>query len=106
MPSTLTGPWIISTGTLRPCDLAAAYLSALNCLDAVARLGEYDQAELAQLANHANDCIGPEPNDCGWLALEAAEILLGELAPEGFYFGGHEGDPACIGFHAIESDDF
>jgi hypothetical protein len=92
-------PWIVSTDTLRADHLAAAYLSALDriggTLDA---LGEHHRAELAQLASHANDTMGPEVSDCQQFAMEAAETLLGELAPTGFYFGGHEGDGACFGF--------
>jgi len=91
-------PWEISTGTLRPCDLAAAYLETIDHLGVSAELGEHDRAELAALANHASDTVGPEPTDCAWLAMEAAETLLGELAPVGFYFGGNSSDPAAQGF--------
>jgi hypothetical protein len=85
--------------------LAAAYLSALDALGAGMAIGEWHRAELAQLASHASDLVGPEETtDSQWFALEAAEDLLGELAPKGFYFGGSEGDPACLGFHPIDWD--
>lgn len=89
-------PWIVSSGTMRPCDLAASYLDALDRLGA--QLGEFGRAELAQLASHAADNVGPDPTDAAWLALNNAELLLGDLAPTGFYFGASEGDGACFGF--------
>jgi hypothetical protein len=93
-------PWIVSSHTMRPCDLAAAYLGALDSLGA--QLGEFDRAELAQLASHAADTVGPDATDAAWLALNNAELLLGDLAPCGFYFGASEGDGACFGFWLTE----
>jgi hypothetical protein len=82
--------------------LAAAYLQQIDRLEAGSKLGEFDRAELAALANRSADTIGPEPTECGLLALTAAEDLLGELAPTGFYFGANEGDGAAIGFWITE----
>jgi hypothetical protein len=95
-----TFPWIVSTGTLRPCDLAAAYLATIDQLGGT--VGEFERAELAQLANHTSDAVGPEPTDSAWWALSEAESLLSELAPTGFFFGANEGDSACFGFWITE----
>lgn len=94
-------PWHCSYGTTRPDHLAAAYLRTLDALRAIgtdAELGESDRAELAALANHADEPVGDEPTDAAWLALNNAELLLGELAPAGFYFGGRPGDGADFGY--------
>lgn len=32
--------------------------------------------------------------------------MMGELSPDGVYFGGSEGDPACIGFWTDTENDF
>jgi hypothetical protein len=98
-------PWEVSTGTLRPCDLAAAYLSALDRLtfgSGARFLQEHDRAELAALANHAGAAVGPEPTDCALMAIESATELLESLAPAGFYFGSNPGDGADIGFFVTD----
>ena len=95
-------PWEVSTGTLRPCDLAAAYLSAIDQLGASAQLNQHNRAELAALANHASDPVGPEPTDCALMAIEDAAELLESLAPAGFYFGSNPGDGADIGYQITD----
>lgn len=96
-------PWTVSTGTLRPCDLAAAYLVTIDRLGAGAQLNQHNRAELAALANYAIDALrGPEPTDCALMAIEDAADLLQFLAPAGFYFGSNEGDGADIGYHVTD----
>lgn len=99
-------PWHCSHGTMRPDHLAAAYLRTLDNICALgiqsAQLGEGDRAELAALANRADEPVGDEPTDAAWLSLNNAEMLLAELAPVGFYFGGNWGDGSDFGFWITE----
>ena len=39
-----------------------------------------------------------------WLVNEDACYAMEELSPEGFYFGSHPGDGACIGWFEFDSD--
>jgi hypothetical protein len=93
-------PWIVSTDTLRVDHLADRFGSALADLKLV--LPEPFHSDLAQAANHAGDPVGPEPCEAWDHALEAAQEMLSEAAPAGFYFGASEGDGACFGFWLSE----
>ena len=99
-------PWQCSHGTLRPDHLAAAYLRTLDALRELgaegAEMGEHDRAEVAALANRADELVGTEPTEAAWLALSAVEERLDQLAPVGFYFGGHAGDSSDCGFWLTE----
>ena len=89
-------PWIVSTDTLRVDHLADAYLGAFD------RLGqdvpEPFRSDLQQCAAYASGLTAPDPCDAWDVAIQWAFERLGELAPEGFYFGASEGDGACFGF--------
>lgn len=94
----------ISDGTLRPQDTIPAMLDALLELAPAA----YEQVVspgcgFSQYPSYARDDHG-----CEWWQSEAADDLyatldgtLNEHAPEGFYFGAHEGDGACLGFWPV-----
>jgi hypothetical protein len=89
-------PWIVSSDTLRVDHLADAYLGAFD------RLGqdvpEPFRSDLQQCAAYASGLTAPDPCDAWDVATEWAFDRLGELAPDGFYFGASEGDGACFGF--------
>jgi hypothetical protein len=89
-------PWIVSSDTLRVDHLADAYLGALD------RLGqdvpEPFRSDLQQCAAYASGLTAPDPCDAWDVATQWAFDRLGELAPDGFYFGASEGDGACFGF--------
>ena len=94
-------------GTFRPADLIPAFLDAVS---------EYAPAEYAALIAAP---FGPIPayvldegDDSEWWDSEDAGYLLEELfeileacAPDGAYFGAHEGDGSDFGFWPIPEDD-
>lgn len=98
----ITGPCVISEATLRTRDVAPAFLNALYELgdDAAHRAdeirSEYHDVFVAiqTLDSFVGDCRG---DDAGCL-METLFDALDEFAPEGTYFGLHEGDGACYGF--------
>jgi len=72
--------YTVSEGTLRTEDLIEAFEDFLNSL---------------------NIPFEKEPHDEYYL--EHLDDQLNELAPEGYYFGAHPGDGACLGFWSIEN---
>lgn len=86
--------------TLRPQDLIPCFLDAVR---------EYAPAEYEQMMTPA---FGPIPayvqdegDSCEWWQSDDASYLLEDLfnilegvAPDGFYFGAHEGDGSDFGF--------
>jgi len=89
-------PWIVSSDTLRVDHLADAYLGAFDQLGK--DVPEPFRSDLQQCAAYASDLTAPESCDAWDLATQWAFDRLGELAPDGFYFGASEGDGACFGF--------
>jgi len=88
--------WIVSTDTLRVDHLADAYLGAFDQLGQ--DVPEPFRSDLQQCAAYASGLTAPDPCDAWDIATQWAFDRLGELAPEGFYFGASEGDGACFGF--------
>jgi hypothetical protein len=91
----------ISNGTLRTQDLIPAYLRALRELAPAA----YQQIAVPGCGFSAFPSYAQEDSDSDWWhsddaysLLESLSDALSENAPEGFYFGAHEGDGACFGF--------
>lgn len=100
----ISGPTIICTNTLRTRDLAPKYLDALYELgdDAAKRADKirsehHDEFMLVQRGqkNLSSDLWAPT-------LMDALVDALEEFAPEGTYFGSHEGDGACFGFWEYE----
>ena len=89
-------PWIVSSDTLRVDHLADAYLGAFDQLGQ--DVPEPFRSDLQQCAAYASGLTAPDPCDAWDVAIQWAFDRLGELAPDGFYFGASEGDGACFGF--------
>jgi len=95
----------ISHGTLRPQDLIPAFLEALRTLNPAA----YDQLmfgsghpPIPAYALEDEDAEWWHSEDASWV-LESLGDALDESAPEGHYFGAHEGDGSDFGFWPIDS---
>lgn len=98
----------ISSGTLRPQDLIPAYLNALRELFPAA----YEQVVMPGCGFSAFPSFAQEDPDSDWWESEACDWLLESLsdalsenAPDGYYFGAHEGDGACFGFWPTGDDE-
>jgi len=94
----------ISHGTLRPQDLIPAFLEALRTVNPAA----YAQITLgsghAPIPSHALEDEDAQwwYEDAQWILEDLIERLM-ESAPEGTYFGTHEGDGSDFGFWPLES---
>lgn len=91
----------ISSGTLRPQDLAPAFLSALEALAP-------HHSRLAGWREDVTYVVADEDPDTVTYYMRADETLL-ELGdaidaalPEGYYFGANEGDGADYGIWGVE----
>lgn len=99
----------VSTATLRAQDLLPKFLDALSVVAPEA----YQQlmvpgAGFSAVPAHALEDEDDEwwqSEDCAWLLNEILFDALNEHAPEGYYFGAHEGDGACFGFWSNEEDE-
>ncbi len=86
-----TDEWVnrtVSEGTLVPTDLIAAFRETLSELD--------PEREKEWAESWKDTDVNPEEVD-GFMLQELFEIL-DDLAPEGCYFGSHDGDGAVFGF--------
>jgi hypothetical protein len=91
----------VSSGTLRPQDLAAAFLAEIDRL----RLEISDdlRKDAESLARGCGRPVSdyPLPEDADEIVAELAEILDSAANP-GWFFGAHPGDGADFGFWPVE----
>jgi len=90
----------VSHGTLRTPDLLRAFAGTLE------RLIPHTYAGLIQDARDSAEEIDSDPghpgnNECGLEIVQELIDALDQLAPDGVYFGAHEGDGADFGFWRI-----
>lgn len=99
------GSLVISEGTLTTYDLFFDFVDVLETLN----LAAYQQ--LMFPCGMTPDYLRAvdEGRNADFWASADAEFILNEVAdclqaaaPEGYYFGAHEGDGACFGFWTIE----
>lgn len=97
---------IVSENTLRLQDLMPAFLDTLQ------ELAPAHYAQLTTLPFGFIPAHAMEDDDDDWWASEEAQWrfeklfdLLDEYAPEGTYFGSHEGNGACFGFWTHEEEE-
>jgi hypothetical protein len=88
----------VSSGTMRTEDLIDAFVPVLEALDAKHGVHAALIAEVLAIED-----FDSEVEDEDGL-LEALFDALNECAPEGYYFGSHEGDGADYGFWQVEAD--
>lgn len=82
----------VSYGTLRPADVARSLLSVLR-----------DTPQYLQIINYIPCYAWDNPDDIWWqdvglIVLEDIFETLNLYAPEGYYFGAHDGDGADFGY--------
>ncbi len=107
----------VSSGTLRTADLIAALSDELANIEpndivlSVNRALILKAKACSQMSSGADDELVEwsirtqgDPNQPSWLMLELME-RLNDHAPEGYYFGSHEGDGADYGFWQMEDYD-
>jgi len=90
-------------GTLRPQDLIPAFTEALSLVDPTGYAQWTISAPFGIVPAHALEDDGAEwwqSEDCPH-TLEALFDALDAAAPEGFYFGAHEGDGSDFGFWRV-----
>jgi hypothetical protein len=94
----------VSHGTMRPQDLIPAFLDCLADVWPEAYEG-YMVCPFPPVPSYVTD----EGDDSEWWTSDDAGYLLeslfdqlNEAAPEGYYFGAHEGDGSDYGFWTIE----
>lgn len=83
--------------TLRPQDLIPAFLNVLKDTP------EYEQlvannAGVPSYAQEDDDSEWWNSEDCSILLNEELFIVLNQYAPEGYYFGSHQGDGSDFGY--------
>ena len=95
-------PGVISDGTLRPADLAPAFLSLLESVDPDMIGTPRHEAFIADVSMIV-------ATDGEWDAtpevLDSLDSHINAALPEGLYFGTVEGDGACFGVFAVEDDE-
>jgi hypothetical protein len=102
----------ISHGTMRPQDLIPCFLAELKRIDRAAYLKirknsiplgwlTWKYSVLGTYHEGNDDHPWWNSEDCSWFLNEVLFDALNDLAPEGCYFGSHEGDGADYGFWSI-----
>ena len=109
----------VSSGTHRPEDLIKAFSDELAAIKVLTpRLVREARAWLAgdvdwqdtvwdaepQVQNLDDDELGNAREDRGYGLIQDLQSALNWLAPEGFYFGAHEGDGADFGWWREDSE--
>lgn len=95
------GYLVVSEGTLNPEYLIPTFLSFLSDYTET----EAEDREIQALFAEYESYKDKEYYEGGEFMVEMYDFLydmMQDIAPEGTYFGGAEGDPACIGFWADE----
>ena len=97
----------VSHGTMRPQDLIPSFLDVL----AEVAPAEYQQMMIPGCGFPAVPSYALEDDDSEWWDSDAASWILeclfdalNDHAPDGHYFGAHEGDGSDYGFWAILED--
>lgn len=97
---------VVSIATTRPQDLIPAFLDELRERDP-AQYSAFVCTPLTAIPAYVLD----EGDDSAWWYSEDAQHLLIELfdalddvAPDGYYFGSHEGDGCLYGYWRVEED--
>lgn len=97
-------PWNVSTATLRPDHLAAAYLPAVDYIETASgdTFPASYRSDLETLASYATSTTSDHIITPAQIAaVEAVWDWLEQHAPEGFYFGSADGDAAEVGFWLV-----
>ena len=96
----------ISHGTLRTCDLIPAFLDAVEQFAPA-----HYEALMVQPFSFIPAYVQDEGEDSEWWnsdeaaeKLEQLTTILDENAPEGTYFGAHEGDGSDFGFWPLNDE--
>lgn len=90
----------ISHGSLLIRDLTDAAITALSLLDSEA--GAEAQKEAEQLRALASEGLEHDDLDDFYVRMEDR---VNELLPEGYYYGGLEGDPSDVGIWQVDEDE-
>ena len=95
--------------THRPQDLVPAFLECLRFTCEQPELADTLNEEIPSEAMRmllSGDDSHPwwESEDCAWFVHEELFDKLNDHAPEGMYFGAHEGDGSDFGFWKVEED--
>lgn len=99
----MIGLGTISHGTMREEDLIPCFADVLRKLAAKANRPE-DFAALLQEAGAYAEGVKDETIDPLDILVDLFDAL-NEFAPEGCYFGAHEGDGSDYGFWAIDGEE-
>ena len=98
----------VSRATMRNQDLIPCFLEVLEKLDPNGYAGYLDGLESE---NYILDVfLNLDDDHEFWYSMDATEIccelfdLLGEHAPDGYYFGAHVGDGSDYGFWPIDDE--
>jgi hypothetical protein len=97
-------PWIVSSDTLKTEHLLVQYWSAAETIHRLRFDGQPWAADQRRLTSELERLVGEDSSESDWSDEEAETLLealaehLQDVAPDGFYFGGSEGDGACFGF--------
>lgn len=93
----------VISGTLRPQDLIPEFFNELKRvdMDAYAQTIMNNYRVPAYVFDEGNDSEWWDSEDAMWM-LESLIDALNDAAPEGYYFGAHEGDGADFGWWEIE----
>lgn len=99
---------IVSEGTLRNEDLIPAFIRALEERLDEAEAQGYSTAHMRRYIREIEERIETIPDyyetaDASW-DLAGLYDALADYAPEGMYFGAHEGDGALYGFWPVEEE--
>jgi len=92
----------VSEGTLRIQDLIPKFIETLREVNPVG----YAQCVVnnalipAYVEENGDDCEWWASDNASWMLIWLTEALE-EEAEEGYYFGAHHGDGACIGYWEI-----
>jgi hypothetical protein len=87
----------VSHGTLRTEDLLSAFSSELSCIGPT----DPEHVTLLIAVESVTDFDGEEASD---LVNDLADAL-NEYAPDGCYFGAHDGDGSDFGFWSLDDQE-
>lgn len=94
----------VSEGTMREEDLIPAFWEVLEATDPERAKELQEEHDEVVVILTLDEPTQDQADQVVWFLSENLWIAMEDMAPEGYYFGAHEGDGSDYGYWSVEND--